>query len=317
VKPLFVRVERRVPVASALCVLLSFAAASVQPAWSLIFGLTVLGIPHVVSGVRHLAIRRELYPATRWLGWVGAALGVAAVAGAGRWVMPAFTVCFAACVLVEILGARSRPWHARILVAGAVILVAGVALRRQALFLLLVSYLHTVSSVCWYGVAARRRGIAVWPLVLGGAVGTLLIALGVTDGAHAWAALAPDEPSRWLGEWWAGGDPLVAQRAFTLFAFVQSLHYAVWIRLVPELDRPSPVPWSFRRALAALRDDLGRLTPVAIAACVLGGLALAAGGSPARDVYFVLVYFHIGLDAAGLARALAQRAPARAPAERS
>jgi hypothetical protein len=76
----------------------------------------------------------------------------------------------------------------------------------------------------------------------------------------------------------------------------------VWLRLMPELDRHSPVPQSFRQALARLRRDFGRWTVPALVLCAIGGMAMLLGGRPARDVYFVLVYFHIGLEAAGWLR---------------
>ena len=56
--------------------------------------------------------------------------------------------------------------------------------------------------------------------------------------------LAPTVESSW------------AVRGVAFFAFAQAAHYIVWLRLVPELERPSPRPRSFRQTGRALVREL-------------------------------------------------------------
>jgi len=87
-----------------------------------------------------------------------------------------------------------------------------------------------------------------------------------------------------------------------LFAFLQSIHYLVWIRLIPEEDRKQPTPRGFRKSYDALRQDFGW---VFLALCALGllffiGYALI---SPqlARTDYLTLISFHGFLELSMLA----------------
>jgi hypothetical protein len=89
-----------------------------------------------------------------------------------------------------------------------------------------------------------------------------------------------------------------------LYAFGQSLHYMVWLRLMPEIDRGTPTPSSFRRAFQSLKQDFGSWTLPVLGLCAVSCTAMLFGGQPAREAYFALAYFHIGLEGAGLTRAV-------------
>lgn len=92
------------------------------------------------------------------------------------------------------------------------------------------------------------------------------------------------------------------KRLVFIYAFGQSLHYAIWVRLLAEVDRPSSVPKPFRVQLQLLRQDFGRaLYPVA-ALCVAAAFVLGFGGSAARETYFALGFFHFALEGAALTR---------------
>ena len=69
------------------------------------------------------------------------------------------------------------------------------------------------------------------------------------------AALAPGLSPRW------------ALRLVMLYAFAQSLHYAIWLRLVPDEDRERATPRPFRASWRALARDVGPW--------LVGGAALA------------------------------------------
>lgn len=72
---------------------------------------------------------------------------------------------------------------------------------------------------------------------------------------------------------------------------------------MPELDRRAPAPKPWRRALADLRVDFGRLTPALLWLTAAAVVLIFVGGGAARNAYFALTYFHVGLEAAALARA--------------
>jgi len=71
---------------------------------------------------------------------------------------------------------------------------------------------------------------------------------------------------------------------------------------VPELERPSKVPHSFRRALALFEADFGRWARPLLVVCVASLPLILFGGGVAREAYFALTYFHVGLEAAALAK---------------
>ena len=89
----------------------------------------------------------------------------------------------------------------------------------------------------------------------------------------------------------------------TAFAFAQAVHYAVWLRLIPEDDRERPAPRSFRASWQALVHDFGPWPLVGFS-----GLALfvAAWGlhdaQAAAHGYFALATFHGYLELGVVAR---------------
>jgi hypothetical protein len=88
-------------------------------------------------------------------------------------------------------------------------------------------------------------------------------------------------------------------RLVLLYAFAQATHYVVWLRLVPEDDRPSKSPRSYGQSFRALTGDLGGLLlwVSVIGALALVGWAVFAPGA-ARDGYLRLAFFHGHLELA-------------------
>jgi hypothetical protein len=101
----------------------------------------------------------------------------------------------------------------------------------------------------------------------------------------------------WLVLWHVGSLDTTA------FAFAQAVHYAVWLRLIPEDDRARPAPRGFKASWAALRADVGPwpLAAVALVALALAGWALFSADG-ARDAYFALATFHGYLELGVVAR---------------
>jgi hypothetical protein len=89
----------------------------------------------------------------------------------------------------------------------------------------------------------------------------------------------------------------------TAFAFAQAVHYAVWLRLIPDDDRARPAPRSFRASWQALVKDFG---PWPLLGFLALALFVAAWGlydsQAAREGYFALATFHGYLELGVLAR---------------
>ena len=71
------------------------------------------------------------------------------------------------------------------------------------------------------------------------------------------------------------------------------------------------MPKPFRVQLASWRADLGRWWWPSVALVVVAGLAMLLGAGAARQLYFTLSFFHVGLEAAALVSLRAQ--PSRLP----
>ena len=150
------------------------------------------------------------------------------------------------------------------------------------------------------------RGRARWGLPLALAVTSALVLSGALDAALPGSAL--DEvagyllPLAALDQWSASW----CARLAVLFVFLQSVHYAIWLRLIPELARPRDGARSFRASLAALQRDFGPL-PVALFAVAALLLLVLAARDPllAQREYLRFAGFHAYLELAFLARWLA------------
>lgn len=294
---IFVDRRRRVAVGGVVAVAVAFVLAAWQPLVSLWLGAALFGVPHVVAGARQIAVRDGVSPFTRVACFVALGVGVAQICGADDWAVRAYVVLFAAAVAVE-LRARHAP---------LVALAAAVAMIQPRATLVVFAHLHGLSSVGYFAVRARRRGVPFWPLL----VATALVLIGGAAGAfdRLWAATlwAPRSAAGSIVAEAAGAiglhpSAIALRRALFLYAFGQALHFAVWLRLVPDVDRAAPLPQTFARALSLLRADLGRLATPAIALSVAAAPLILVGGGAAREAYFALTYFHVGLEAAGLAR---------------
>jgi hypothetical protein len=162
---------------------------------------------------------------------------------------------------------------------------------------------NAVGVALWWAWRPRRSRLHWIPLALF-AVGSVLIMSGAlaplaerTGGFVApWTRLTAPGLAWGLSPWPFG--PL-AMRLLVLYAFAQSVHYVVWLRLVPEDDRPSTAPRSFLQSYRALRRDVGSLV---IWLAALAALALAAWAAidlgRARNGYIQLAFFHGYLELA-------------------
>jgi hypothetical protein len=133
--------------------------------------------------------------------------------------------------------------------------------------------------------------------------------VGVLPDPAFWPRIAPEvapDGSAWTG------------RLVLAFAFAQSVHYSIWLRLIPDEDRDRPTPRTFAASFRALRTDFG--APLLVGA-ILAALAVAGWSVfaliHARTGYLRAALFHGYLEYAAVALALLeQRRPngaARSP----
>ncbi|HTJ82283.1 MAG TPA: hypothetical protein VL400_11230, partial [Polyangiaceae bacterium] len=97
-------------------------------------------------------------------------------------------------------------------------------------------------------------------------------------------------------------------RLVALFAFAQSVHYAVWLRVLPDEVRARKTPRSFVQSARALVSDVGGLMVVA---AMLGAALFLFWGFvdvyQARVRYLSFALFHGYLELAALGLLLAER----------
>lgn len=220
--------ERRVAVLGVAAVTLLFLATCFAPALLLVWGPLVVGVPHVAADVRYLVVR----PWSSRLAWIAAAPALAAT-----WIWPhAWVGLLAPAAALLVAPGSPVKRGAGVLVA---LLLAAVAWQVGYTADLTFAYLHNVVALGLFWAWAPRRGrLHFLPLACVLGFGALL-ALGVAGDAD-------------LARFLPGPTWLVQ-----LFAFTQAVHYFVWLRLIPEQDRPRPTPRSWRGSLRALVKDLG------------------------------------------------------------
>jgi hypothetical protein len=321
----------RLPVLLSLHALAALALAVLVPSLLIVVGPLTLGVPHLAADVRHLLVRRA-WP--RW--WLAACVGFAiallalrALSEAGSRVasLPVEHAVASAWVMLGAVGgataaatsradrARSPGGIGRVRGWAAVAAAAGLgafALGAPRLCRLALLHGHNlVAIVVWLALFRRGRRLALVPVALALAGGAVLASgalLGVTlrhgalsvAGLHLFAAadwLAPGLPDSW------------AIAAATSFAFLQSVHYAIWLVAIPAGDRPGEGGRSWRSAFRELVRDLkpAGVFVVATLAMLVAGLGIVHPASTRRLV-LSLATFHVWLELAVLAYLLARGA---------
>ncbi|MCU0673201.1 MAG: hypothetical protein MUE69_10460 [Myxococcota bacterium] len=285
--------ELRVGVGAALAVGFAFVGATTFPIVLLALGPVLLGVPHVLADLRYLVVRRGLH--RRALGLLALAGLVPAALLGNVWPALASAAAVALCSRASI--AR------RLAIAMLFGALACLAAHRRFEADLAFAHLHNLVAVLLWWLWRPR--VTRWHL---GAL-TLYVAASLAIVAMPTA-------------WWLGHDvrfvgfdlhdaraslapcwsETLAVRMVVLFAFAQSIHYAVWLRLVPDDDRERATPRTFRASFRALRDDLGRVVLAVGALAAMGVLAWALVDlGEARTGYLRAAIFHGHLELVALA----------------
>ncbi|MBX3270341.1 MAG: hypothetical protein KF729_08765 [Sandaracinaceae bacterium] len=294
-KPLVRRRELRVALAGTSMIALSFAGAVALPMWLLALGPVVWGTPHVLSDLRYLWVRPGWH--RRWALWL---LVVVPLALATLTAHPAWG--FGAAI-GAIVGARGSLARKSLALALALALL-WVALAYPALTAVVFAHAHNFIGVAIFWAWRRRAGkLHYLPLALF-ALGSLVLVSGALDSAVLALGALGTNPGGLdvyyhLASLSPGVEGMLGVRLVLLFAFAQSVHYAVWVRLVPEEDRKRETPRTFAASLRALRADLG---PWVLGAAIVVTLAVAVWAAwdvfAARNGYLRMVLFHGHLEVA-------------------
>ncbi|MCC6332414.1 MAG: hypothetical protein IT380_00335 [Myxococcales bacterium] len=301
---------RRVAWMGALSVGTSFALVLAAPLWVLALGPVLLGVPHLVADLRYLVVKPGLHRH-----FVPASLAAACLVAVG-FGAPSVVGLFA--MVPAVLAARADGWK-KGLALGVWLVLSVCAWRDEYAFLLAFLHAHNLLALAlWWRVRPRDGRAAVTVLLVLAGAAALLFGLGDgviaalggfsspgtgTDFTELVASIAPDV------------EPTLALHLVLSFAFLQSVHYALWVRLIPEDARERPAPRTFRASLQALAQDFGR--PLLALACLVA-LGIAVWGAfdlpGARWGYLRLATFHGYLElAAGAWLWLEGRRPALRP----
>lgn len=297
-RPLVRSRELRVAVAGSSMLLVALALTALAPLWLLALGPIVWGVPHVLSDVRYLWVRPG--HAKRWVLWLAVGAPLVALSFTSDTTFGLLAAAGAA------LFARGPLWRKLVVLA----LLAPLAYAsRLAPFLAAVifAHAHNFIGVALFWSWRRREGrLHFAPLlvfaagcaaILAGALDPIVLSLsgldarpGGMDVYYHLASLAPGVPG------------MLSVRLVLLFAFAQAAHYVVWVRLVPEEDRPRETPRTFAASLRVLAGELGWPLVVLTAAAALGLAVWAALDLfAARTGYLRAVLFHGHLEVAAAA----------------
>jgi hypothetical protein len=293
-KPLMRDRELRVGLAGALAVLSALLTSGLLPLWTLALGPILLGVPHIVSDVRYLVAKPGYHKRVAWCVVVG--LPLIAVTASDSMAMGLLASLGAVAVARADL---RRKLAAAFIIVGLMRLSAFAGHYADLGFV----YAHNLIAVwLWWAWRPRKTRWHWLPLSMIG-VGCAALLGGVFDpwlsgGALSWSPqglelpyhlslLAPEVAHPW------------GMRLVLLFSFLQSVHYGIWLRLMPEEDRGRDTPRTFAASALALRADLGRpLLWVSVLAAVGVACWATFALAEAREGYLRMALFHGYLELA-------------------
>lgn len=270
----------------------------------------LLGVPHLAEDVRALVLR----PGLHRRGWLLLCAGLPLLAA---WAWPRLLVGLVAAACA--IAVSRAPARRKLLLLALCAALWASAFAAGPVVDTAFAHLHNLVALgLWCAFLPRGARLPVAPLVVFAASAALLWTLGDALPAAGFglelprlrAALAP------------GLDSVQGARLVQLYAFGQAVHYAVWLRLIPEasLAAQEPLPATrppiapapglrlrVARSLARARADLGAPGLVLVALAALAILGLALGDvADARDHYLHLAGFHAHLELACLGLWLAE-----------
>jgi hypothetical protein len=307
---LVARRDRRVAAQAACGVLVTFLLVMFAPAVMLAVGPIVFGVPHVASDVRYLVLRRGVSRPAIVLTLVFAAL-VTAVRGLGLllpgalpWAGVEMTLLCAWVGSAAIAGARvsgrsGLTFPVLLVAGGATLFMAEHAIGTS----IVLAHAHNVIAIAvWLFVFRRSVRAATVPMILVG-LAVIVLLSGATLPVSMPRSNALGFSVADAASWMAPGFSARAGIAIVLsFAFLQSMHYAVWLGWIPQEDVRAEGTLSFKMSLRSmLRDFGGRGLGVVLGLTLVVALGACFALTRTRDLYLSFAVFHGYLEIAMLA----------------
>lgn len=259
---------RRVALFGIVGVVVALLTTCIAPLWVFAIAPLVLGVPHLLSDVRYLVVKPALAKRTVLVYAVAPPLVATLLQPAAHI---GLTVGFGVIAV-----AHTTPLR-RVCAAIVWAAVYACALVWPYPTTLVVLHGHNFFAVALLLVVfSRNRAAVAIPAAL-----FLVVSAAFVVGAfdvlltRPFAVLSTPARGLTLDAVIAGiapvTDPMLGLRLAMVFVFAQSVHYAVWLRLVPEEARERPGLRSFASSVVALRADVGGWL---VGAAVVAGIAL-------------------------------------------
>lgn len=311
------RRDRRIAAQATVGVLLTFALVCIAPVLLLVAAPIVLGVPHLASDVRYLMLRRRVSR-----GCIAAAIACAVLITLSRvteMIAPgaapfsAIEIALAAGWVGAALAAGLSAGGRTDRIAPALVGLGGlavIALLHPFATRLVIAHAHNlIAIVLWLVLFRRYARAAVLPLAaVSTAVAVLLsgavVPFALAHGSHA-MGMSLAQMASWLAP---GFAPHTAIAIALCFAFLQEIHYAVWLGWIPQEDVKSEGTISFKMSVRSLRRDFGAKGLALV--LVVSALVIVAGCFAAdrtRTLYLSLAAFHGYFELAMLAYFLCSR----------
>ena len=260
------------------------------PLWQLLLGPILLGIPHLIGDIRYLVIHKGLHKLS-WFWW-----GV---------VIPFAMYMLNPQPIFAMLGVCVAAYHSQRTNRGLVLSLAfgGLYLSYIEPYLFVFSLLHAHNIIAlwlWWTWRKNRKFWESIPLLLCAISVVCLCFIGPASWAFSFAP--PELPHSYFIQNIA---PIqlhsYAQELILSYAFLQSVHYLVWLRLIPEDARPQDAPRSFHKSMKYLQRDFGTLILYgSLFSMLLLGFWTVYSPKEARMGYLTIISFHGFLELAFL-----------------
>lgn len=272
-----------------IAIAVSLAGTLVVPLWLLVLGPLIYGVPHVVSDLRYLVVRTGF--ASRRSLWACGGIPLVWLSMGGN-LLWGFVGCVAVCVC-----ARAPSWKRA--VAATMFAAVGVAVAQLgSLADIAFGHAHNaIAIVIWWRWRPRGSRLHWIPLLAVALSIALLFCPIAIDLVVATGGLAnvPGATSvdLELSRLAPSLAPELGLRWVLAFCFLQSIHYAVWLQLIPDEARTRSTVMSFRATFEDLRRDLST-AGIVVTLLLAAGLMLWAVvdlGDAGRG-YFRAVRFH-------------------------
>jgi hypothetical protein len=320
---------RRLACLFALSLTLSLCASLFFPLAVLIIGPILYGFPHLVASFRYVG--EEVSPGKLWAPIHLFSVLFAAVASVRILIdlrilaLPHFLVAnfpellslvvtWAGCLLLFCLNRRHR-WLGPLLFSPLLFFSWWLPMGTLGILILLHNY-----AGFFYWIRSARPGRekkVAWFATLAFCGTNVLLFLGAFDALYGLAGFQSEvafaqmdfiQIGQMIFPWSADGALWL--HGTVAYAFGQSVHYFVWLKAIPDEQRESEIPTSFRRTARTASRDFGSLYfKLAVVFVVAGAcLWLIVPIALARTLYFAISGYHTYLELIGLSFGALSRA---------